>query len=70
MSNEEFIPRWVKRDMKNLKTICCVCGCKDLAKRKSALSYNEICAACDVKPADAVVATSSSTSREFYLCDA
>ena len=55
--------------MKKLKTICCVCGCKDLAKRKSALSYNKICAACSVNPADAVVAASSSTSREFYLCD-
>ena len=52
ISNEEYIPRWVKRDMKKLKTICCVCGCKDLAKRKSALSYNEICAACNVNPPD------------------
>ena len=69
ISNEEYIPRWVKRDMKKLKTICCVCGCKDLAKRKSALSYSEICAACNVNPADAVVAAASSTSREFYLCD-
>ena len=43
ISNEEYIPRWVKRDMKKLKTICCVCGCKDLAKRKSALSMVEYC---------------------------
>ena len=47
----------------------CVCGCNDLAKRKSALSYNEVCAACDVNPADAVIAASTSTSRELYLCD-
>ena len=69
ISNEEYIPRWVKRDMKKLKTICCVCGCKDLAKRKSALSYYEICAACDVNPADTVVTAASSNSREFYICD-
>ena len=36
---------------------------------KSALSYDEICTVCDVNPADAVVAASSSITRVFYFFD-
>ena len=64
----DFVPRWVKREIKKQKLNCCVPGCCALADRNCVFaSLDTICAACGVtnrgEPATAAAATDS-----FHVC--
>ena len=62
----EFIPRWIRQDLKKQKQYCCVPGCGNTSERSSELfSFDIICEAAHVSVSEEEV---TNASGPFNLC--
>ena len=63
---DEFIPRWIKRELQKQKPSCCVPGCGKVADRTCVFaSFDSICAAVSV---NSDKSTTFATTSPFPLC--
>ena len=61
----DFIPRWIKHELKKQKQTCCVPGCVKISERSCVLPFDVICEAANVSVGQEPVANASGP---FLLC--
>ena len=62
---EDFVPRWIKHELKKQKQCCCVPGCGNMSDRSCMFSFDMICEAANVSVSEEEAANASGP---FYLC--
>ena len=61
----EFIPRWIKHELKKEKQCCCVPGCGNMSERSCVFAFDMICEAANVSVSEDEAANASGP---FHLC--
>ena len=61
----DFIPRWIKHELKKQKQCCCVPGCGNMSERSCVFAFDMICEAANVSVSEEQAANASGP---FHLC--